>query len=163
MSNDVYTKKDRKIIRYIRDSFEHEFTIKEYRKDSNRLIFVFKPYYLTHHIGVTCRDNVLIIYSDKVFHVTRGTKKLLKDIAGLNIFLKMGSFDYLPHKNVVLFSLTAPLYEKPPPPFVFALIDYSLYALDLFVPEIFARASELRLIEKVCDNDEDKNLDYFYR
>ena len=163
MSNDLYSEKDRKIIRYIRNSFEQEFTIREYREASNRLILVFKHYYLTHHIGVTCKGNVLIIYSDKVLHATRWTEKLLKDIAGLNILLAMGSFDYLPHKGVVLFSLTAPLYGKPPPTFVFALLDYSLGTLDEFVFEIFAIANDLGLVEKVCDNDEDKNLNYFYR
>jgi hypothetical protein len=163
MSKDVYSEEDRDIIRGIRDSFAHEFTIQSYHKASNRVVFVFKHYYLTHYIGVTCRSNVLIIYSDKVLHVTRWTKKLSESIAGLNIFLKMGSFNYLPHKGVVLFSLTAPLYGKPPPTFVFALLDYSLGTLDEFVFEIFAIANDLGLVEKVCDNNEDKNLNYFYR
>jgi hypothetical protein len=166
MSNEIYeiyTEKDREIIRDIRDSFAQKFTMQSYKEDSNRIIFVFKHYYLTHHIGVTCRGNALIIYSDKVFHVKRWTKKLSESIASLNIFLKMGSFDYLPHKGVVLFSLTAPLYGKPPPTFVFALLDYSLGTLDDFVFEIFAIANDLGLVEKVCDNNEDKNLNYFYR
>jgi hypothetical protein len=162
-SKKIYSDKDREIIRDIRDSFKQEFTIQSYNEKSNRIIFVFKHFYLTHHIGVTCRRNVLIIYSNKFLHVKKWTKKLSENIAGLNIFLDIGSFDYLPHKGFVLFSLRAPLHAKPPPSFVFALIDDSLYALDLFVPEIFARASDLKLIEKVSDNNEDKNLNYFYR
>lgn len=161
-SEKLYSKKDREIIRGIRDSFAHEFTVQSYSTASNRVIFVFKHFYLTHHIAITCRGNVLIIYSNKFLHVKKWTGELSEDIAGLNILLEIGSFDYMPHRGFILFSLVVPLHAKPPRTFVSDLVNSSLYALDFFVPEIFARALDLGLIEKISD-DEDDNLNYFYR
>ena len=163
---DLYSEKDREIITDIRDSFEQEFTMRSYDEVSNRIVFVFKHYSLTHLISITCRGNVLRVHSHKLMYLKQWTKELSKNIAGLNLLLEIGSFVTLPHMDMIYFSLTVPLYEKPPREFVLQLIAYSLYALDEYVPEIFRRASRLGLVQNVCtaeEYSEDKNMEYFYR
>ena len=158
---DIYTKNDREVISALHGDLSEHIHFHKYLKQSNRIIFIIPGAISSHILGVTCFENVLTVYSEKLMHITDWPNGFWECIMELSWFLKIGSFDFMVQEKKIGFFISVPLYEKPPKEFVLDLLYMTCSVLDTFVPEVFYDAEDYEILEHVEEKIEAKtHADY---
>ena len=138
----MFSKKDRKMILHIRELFPNNGETVEYFKETNGIIFPITKGSKMYPILVSCYSSVLHIFSMENINVNNSSNKVLKHIMGINFRILMGGFQYNTKKDCFVYQMTVPLYEKPKKEFIGSLLTYSVDILEEYVPEIISSSNE---------------------